>query len=83
MARTKKNIVHPGIIVCGEMEYLGITVEELAQRMSLEADTLRLLIAGEGNVSPEIAEKLEQVIGSTAEQWLRIQDTYNAWESLN
>ena len=77
------SILHPGVIVRGEMEYLGIKVEELAQRMSLEVDTLRLLIAGECNVSPQIAEKLEQAIGSTAEQWLRIQDTYNARESLN
>jgi len=83
MTRAKKNIVHPGIIVFGEMEYLGIKVEELAKRMSLEVETLRLLIAGECNVSPELAEKLEQAIGSTAEQWLRIQDTYNTRESLN
>lgn len=83
MTSTKKNSLHPGVIVRGEMEYLGIKVEELAQRMSIEVETLRLLIEAKCNVSPEIAAKLEQAIGSTTEQWLRIQNTYNVRESLN
>lgn len=83
MATTEKNILHPGIIVRGEMEYLKIDVEELALRMNLEVATVRLLIAGKCNVSPVIAEKLEHAIGSTAEQWLRIQNAYNARISLN
>ncbi|SNY79841.1 HigA family addiction module antitoxin [Enterobacter sp. CC120223-11] len=83
MTSTKKNIPHPGVIVHGEMEYLGITDDELAQQMSLEVEILRLLIEGKCSISEEIAKKLEQAIGSTAEQWLRIQETYNARESLN
>lgn len=46
------------------MEYLGIKVEELARRMSLEVETLRLLIEGKCNVLTEIAKKQEQAIGS-------------------
>lgn len=82
MTSAKKKIPHPGIIVRGEMEYLGIGPEELAYRLSLDVVTVRQLIAGKCNISPEIAKKLEQAVGSTAEQWLRIQDAYNARESL-
>jgi plasmid maintenance system antidote protein VapI len=46
------------------MEYLGIKVEELARRMSLEVETLRLLIEGKCNVLTEIAKKQEPAIGS-------------------
>lgn len=83
MTSAKKNIPHPGIIMRGEMEYFGIGAEELAQLMNLDVATVLLLIAGKCNISQVIAEQLERTIGSTAEQWLRIQDAYNARESLS
>ena len=76
MVSAKKNIPHAGIIVRGEMEYLGIRPEELARRLNLDVTTVGQLIAGKCIISPEIAKKLEQVIGSTDEQWLRIQAAY-------
>ena len=76
MTSAKKKIPHLGIIVRGEMEYLGIGPEELALRLNLDVVTVRQLIAGKCNISPEIAKKLEQAVGSTAVQWMRIQALY-------
>lgn len=78
-ANGMKKPYHPGEILKDVIKNgLKITIEEAAKRSSLPGKTLSNLIAGEMNISPEIAVKLEQDgFGRPAEAWLRMQRRYN------
>ena len=69
----------PGTMVGNMIEELGITVTTAAQHLGVDRQTLDNLIDKERTaVSPEMALRLETVFGSTADNWLRMQASYDA-----
>lgn len=72
-----KNPAHPGRIIKGEIEYLGLSVAECARGLGITRQQLYRIIRGESGISPDVALRLEQAIGSTAELWLRLQIAYD------
>jgi addiction module HigA family antidote len=68
---------HPGRIVRGEIEFLGISVAEAARGLGITRQQLYRIIRGESGISPDVALRLEQAIGSTADHWLRMQASYD------
>ena len=69
----------PGEIVGDMIEELGVTVTAVAQHLGVTRQTLNNLINNEKTaVSPEMALRLEAVLGSTADNWLRMQASYDA-----
>lgn len=72
-----KNPVHPGRIVAGEVEFLGLSVAEAANGLGITRQQLYRIIRGESGISPDVALRLEQAIGSTADHWLRMQSSYD------
>lgn len=71
------NPPHPGRVVSGEMEYLNISLRELARALDVAPSTIQRVIAEKAAITPEMAIKLAHVIGSTPGQWLRLQDAYS------
>ena len=69
---------HPGCVIAGEMEFLKMNVLQLAGALDVEPLTVDLLLAEKAAVTPDMAFRLAQVIGSTPEQWLRLQSAYDA-----
>jgi addiction module HigA family antidote len=67
--------VHPGRIVKGALEDLGLSVTEAAM-LNVARPTLSNLINGHAGDSPEMAVRLPKAVGSTLGFWLRLQLNY-------
>jgi antitoxin HigA-1 len=78
-----KRPVHPGEIVRGEIEYLGLSIAEAAQGLGVTRQHLYRIVNGESGVSAEMAIRLELGIGSTADAWLRMQAAYDLAQIRN
>jgi antitoxin HigA-1 len=72
-----KNPSHPGRIVKDSIEYLGLSVAESARGLGITRQQLYRILRGESGISPDVAIRLEQAIGSTADHWLRMQASYD------
>lgn len=75
---TMKSPPHPGRLVKGAMEELGLSVAKAAEALGVTRSALNRVVNGTSSVSPEMALRLETVIGSSAEAWLRLQAAYDA-----
>jgi addiction module HigA family antidote len=73
-----KNPPHPGRGLKADLEALGLSVATAAEALEVSRSQLHRVVSGESAVSPELALKLEVVIGGSAEAWLRMQAAYDA-----
>ena len=72
-----KNPPHPGQVVLHDcIEPLGLTITAAAAALRVTRTTLSELVNGKRGISPEMAVRLEQVFGGSAESWLvqQVQD---------
>jgi addiction module HigA family antidote len=66
-----KNPPHPGSVVLHDcIEPLGLTITDAAAALQVTRTTLSELVNGKRGISPEMALRLEQVFGGSAESWL-------------
>jgi addiction module HigA family antidote len=73
---------HPGEIIkelC--LEPLGLSVTDAANGLGVTRKALSELLNGHTGVSPEMAIRLVQAFGSTAETWLKMQLEYDLWQA--
>lgn len=73
-----KNPPHPGSGLKADFDALGLSIARAADVLGISRAQLHRVVAGESAISPELALRLEIVIGSTAEFWLRLQAAYDA-----
>ncbi len=73
------NPAHPGEVL---REYLPetMTVTEAAQRLGVTRQALSALLNGRAGVSAEMALRLSQALGTSAEMWLNMQASHDLWE---
>jgi len=73
---------HPGDIIREEcLKPLGLTVTAAAEALGVTRKGLSDLLNRHSGVSPEMAIRLEQVFGGTADTWLRMQLQRDLWEA--
>jgi addiction module HigA family antidote len=72
-----KNPAHPGRLIKNELNEMGISVAAAAESLGVTRQQLYNVINGKSAVTPEMAVRLEQAIGSTADTWLRMQIAYD------
>lgn len=72
-----KTPLHPGRIVASSIEGLEMSVAQGAAALGVTRAQLYRVIKGDSAVSPEMALRLECVIGSTADAWLRMQAAFD------
>jgi addiction module HigA family antidote len=66
-----KNPPHPGSVVLHDcIEPLGLTITDAAAALQVTRTTLSELVNGKRGISPQMALRLEQVFGGSAESWL-------------
>jgi antitoxin HigA-1 len=71
---------HPGEILRDDaFPALNITKPALAEALGVSRQTLHEIMTLKRGVSPEMAIRLEAVIGSTASTWLALQAEYDLW----
>ncbi len=73
-----KNPPHPGtVVLCDCIKPLGLTITDAAAALQVTRTTLSELVNGKRGISPEMAMRLEQVFGGSAESWLLQQLQYD------
>ena len=74
--------VHPGEILREDVyPGLAITKPALAEALGISRQSLHELFSLKRSVTPEMAVRLEAVVGSTAESWLALQAARDLWEA--
>jgi antitoxin HigA-1 len=72
-----KNPPHPGKLIGDSLHELGISIVDAVRGLGITRQQLHNIIAGRSAIMPEMAVKLEQALGSTADTWLRMQMNYD------
>jgi antitoxin HigA-1 len=73
-----KNPPHPGTFVLTEcIEPLGLTITQAAEALGVTRTTLSELVNARRGISPEMAIRLSQVFGGSAESWVTQQAHYD------
>ena len=72
-----KNPPHPGRLIKGELDELGVSIAEAASVLRITRQQLYRITKGESAITPDMALRLEKAIGSTADFWLRLQMSYD------
>ena len=73
-----KNPPHPGQVVLSEcIEPLGLTITQAAEALGVTRTTLSELVNGRRGISAEMAVRLSQVFGGSAESWITQQAQYD------
>ena len=73
-----KNPPHPGATVLHDcIEPLGLTITEAAQKLGVSRFTLSELVNAKRGISPEMAVRLSNAFGASAESWLAQQAQYD------
>ncbi len=78
----KRNLapVHPGEIL--REEYIrerGLTVTEVAKGLGVARANLSAIINERAGISPELAVKLSEAFGNTAQFWVNLQKNHELW----
>jgi antitoxin HigA-1 len=72
-----KSPPHPGGVILRQcIEPLGLTITRAAEALGVTRTTLSELVNGKRGISPEMAVRLSQVFGGSAESWLVQQAQY-------
>lgn len=75
------NPPHPGgFIPEVYLEPSGLSARSLAGKLGVTPSTVPRLANGSHGVSPEMALRLQFVLGRSAESWLSMQDAYDLWQ---
>ena len=82
MSKTANDIVpnhltHPGEILKDEIEARELSQAQLAKATGIAKSQVSHLLAGERNITPQLALKLESVLDIKAENWLNLQNRYD------
>lgn len=79
-AESRRPPTHPGYVVKMELEELGMSVTEAAERLGVARPTPSQLVNANKSISPSMALKLGRFFGNGTELWLNMQTAYDRWE---
>lgn len=72
--------MHPGVVLNEVyLKEMGLNQSQLAAKCKCSPRKINEIVNGKRAVSPEFALILENVLGTTAEMWVRIQAEYDLW----
>ena len=73
---------HPGEMLREDfLPDFGLTVAALADALGVSRQTVNELLRGRRALSPEMALRLAQLFGNSAEFWLNIQRAVDLWDA--
>lgn len=68
---------HPAEGLKDDLDALELTTAQAAEALGVTRQQLHRVITGASAITPEMAVRLETVIGGTADHWLRLQAAYD------
>ena len=73
---------HPGAILREDvLPGLAVTQGRLAELLGVSRLTISQLMHGHRALSPDMAMRLEKLLGTSAESWLRMQEAVDLWDA--
>ena len=76
--------MHPGKVLAEiYMAELGLNQSTLAASCGCAARKVNEIVNGKRGISAEFALVLENVLGTSAEMWVRMQADYDVWSARN
>jgi antitoxin HigA-1 len=73
-----KNPLHPGRIIRQKcLEPLGLSVTAAAKALKVSRQALNNVVNCKASLTADLAIRLEQAFGSTAQTWLQMQANYD------
>lgn len=83
MTRRQHNPPHPGALIFRTFiePFEEISSNKVADRLGVARSTFSRLVNGLSAVSPEMAIRLSEVLGGSAESWLTLQESYDLWKA--
>lgn len=70
-------LLHPGRVLFKELEAREIKKSEFALQLEMRPSHFSELLHSKRNVSASVAIKLENLLGISAEFWMRVQTSYD------
>ena len=78
----KRRPTHPGAILREDvLPGLNITQGKLAELMDVSRFTVSQIFNEHRALTPDMAMRLEKLLGSAAESWLRMQEAVDLWDA--
>ena len=68
--------VHPGEILRGELDELGLSANALSRALGVPANRVTMILNGQRSVSADTALRLARYFGTTPQLWLNLQKTW-------
>ena len=68
--------VHPGEILRGELDELGLSANALAKALAVPTNRITAILKGQRGVTADTALRLSRYFGTTPQFWLNLQKTY-------
>lgn len=83
MTFQQHNPPHPGGLIYRTYiePFSEITGNMVADQLDVARSTFSRLLNGKAGVSPEMAVRLSEVLGGSAESWLTLQESYDLWKA--
>jgi antitoxin HigA-1 len=72
-----KTPLHPGLVIREVLDDLAMSISDAAKGLGISRQQLHNLIAGRSAIGPEVAIRLELALGSSADNWLRMQAAHD------
>lgn len=67
---------HPGEVLAGELDELGMTAAELARALHVPSNRIYQLVSGKRAMTADTALRLEAWLGASAGFWMNLQMRY-------
>jgi addiction module HigA family antidote len=82
MLRRKLQPSHPGEIL---REFFikerGLTITKVAEGIGVARGNLSAIVNERAGISPQLAIKLSEAFGNTAQFWINLQKNYELWQA--
>lgn len=72
-----KRALHPGDVLKGELNELGITLTEFARQIDVPANRISQILAGKRSITGDTALRLGHWFGMEPQFWLNLQAQYD------
>ncbi len=78
----KRRPTHPGAVLREDvLPGLDVSQSKLAELMGVSRLSVSQLIHEHRSLTPDMAMRLERLLGTSAESWLRMQEAVDLWEA--
>ena len=72
-----KRVVHPGAVLAGELEELGVSRAEFARQVGVPANRISQIISGKRSVTSDTALRFGHWFGVEPQFWMNLQTQFD------